>query len=72
MICSFLEYNLEEKKMQVDMKQNPYQKHWWDGQVIRLVIYISRNDLVWVGLCIILVVLYFKFLPNWDWIFGFR
>lgn len=58
--------------MMIDMKKNPYQKSWWDEAVIRLVVYISRNDLLWVGVALALVVLYLRFPINWDAVFGLR
>ena len=56
--------------MQIEMRKNPYQKYWWDATVIRLVMYISRNDMVWIGVGVVLLVLYFKFPITWDSVFG--
>lgn len=58
--------------MHIEIRQNPYRKSWWDERVIRLVMYISRNDAVWIGVGIALLVLYLKFPINWDSAFGFR
>lgn len=58
--------------MKVDMRKNPYQKHWWDERMVKLVIYITRNEFVWIGIGVIFVILYFKFFPNLDWVFGKR
>ena len=62
----------KEGHMNIDMKRSPYQKHWWDENVIRLVVYISRNDLVWIAVAIAIAILYFKFPIHWDWVFGRR
>ena len=58
--------------MLIDMKKNPYQKHWWDEKVIRLVVYISRNDFVMIGVALAVVVLYIMFPIDWDAVFGSR
>ena len=58
--------------MHFDMKQNPYRISWWDETVIRVVIHVSRNDVVVGVLALIALVLVIKYPPSWDFIFGLR
>lgn len=54
-----------------DYRQNQFQKDWWDGKLFWWG-GMTRRDMSWVVVGVILAALYFKFPINWDWVFGLR
>ena len=58
--------------MYIEYSRSPYQKNWWDEKVIKLTLYVSRNDLAWVGIGVLILILYLAFPINLDWVLGKR
>jgi len=54
-----------------DYREDQSRKDWWDGKMWWLG-GMTRSDMMWIGVGVILAILYFKFLPNMDWVFGPR
>ena len=54
-----------------DYRKNQFRKDWWDGKVPGFW-RMTRNDLMWVGIGIVLGIIAIKFPINWDHVFGLR
>ncbi len=53
-----------------DYRENQFRRDWWDQKVP--YIGMTRNEVMWVVVGIVLAVIYIKFPINWDWVFGLR
>ncbi len=53
-----------------DYRENYFRRNWWDHKVPYMG-KMTRNDVVWVVVGIILTIIYTTFV-NWDWVFGLR
>lgn len=53
-----------------DYRYDQSRRNWWDEKI--QWIGLTRNELMWIGVGFFLAVLYFKFGPNMDWVFGLR
>lgn len=57
--------------MSKDYRYDQSRSNWWDEKIQWLG--ITRNELMWVVVGVVLAVLYFKFGPkSMDWVFGLR
>jgi len=65
-----LKYNQKEKKMSRDYRYDQSRRNWWDEKIQWLG--LTRNEVMWVVVGIILTTLFFKFPVNWDFVFGLR
>ena len=54
-----------------DYRADQFRRDWWNERVLRWS-WLTRNDVAWVFVGIVIAILYLLFVPNMDWVFGLR